>query len=157
MNAISRKLTWQQKQDICFQMIANKNYNMTVCDKETDYAGVDCIVDCILDIKKVDVKGETTLQDFPDTILISLGWSYDQKTWHLPKYLERNDVNVWVCDVVGQKDIFCLTPEMLDKYRTGEYDFIKDKSRDHFGRYHKMAVINKEDCNYLYPLRKVVR
>lgn len=146
-------MNWREKQNICFEMIKAKNWPLVICSKEEDYKGVDCIVN---GNTLVDVKGEATLQKFPDTILISVGWSKDKINWHLPKYLERNDIEVWVCDIVGKNDIFCISANMLDKYRNGEYDFIKDKSMDYFGRYHKMVIIPKSECRKVLTRRVII-
>lgn len=122
---------------------AKKPLTLVVATKQEDYEGTDCYINR----RKVDLKGEATLQKYPKTLLISVGISKDGKHWRLPKYLEHFDIDVVICDVTGGEDIFVLTPDILYKYYYGGYERkIKPPSQDYFHNYHQLVVIPKSEC-----------
>lgn len=139
-------------EQIALQMLKDKGYNVVVADKDADYAGTDCYVIYKGRRYNVDCKGETTLQEYKDTVLVSLGfWSNYQEGMQKPKYLTRNDIWVVICDTVGKEDIFILAPDMLkeieNKDKEGKVKILnKMPEHDYFHRSHRLAVINKSDC-----------
>lgn len=139
-------------EQIALQMLKNKGYNVVVADKEADYEGTDCYVIYKGRRYNVDLKGESTLQDYPDTVLISLGFrSKYQEGMQKPKYLTNNNIWVVICDTVGKQDIFILSPDMLkeieNKDKEGRVE-IREKGPEHdyFRRSHRLAVVKKADC-----------
>lgn len=137
-------MTDNQNEAKALQMIkAKKPLTLVVASKQEDYEGVDLYINR----RKVDLKGESTLQKYPNTLLISVGISKDGRNWRLPKYLEKFDTDVVVCDVAGGNDIFVLTPDILFKYYYGGYERkIKYPNQDYFGNYHKLVVVPKSEC-----------
>lgn len=139
-------------EQIALQMLKDKGYNVVVANKDADFAGTDCYVIYKGRRYNVDLKGESTLQDYPDTVLVSLGfWSNYQEGMQKPKYLTHNDIWVVICDTVGKEDIFILSPDMLkeieNKDKEGRVKILnKMPEHDYFNRSHKLAVIKKADC-----------
>lgn len=137
-------MTDNENEAKALEMIKAKNpLTLVVASKQEDYEGVDLYINR----RKVDLKGESTLQKYPNTLLISVGISKDGKNWRLPKYLEKFDTDVVVCDVAGGNDIFVLTPDILFKYYYGGFERkIKYPNQDYFGNYHKLVVVPKIEC-----------
>lgn len=139
-------------EQIALQMLKNKGYNVVVANKEADYAGTDCYVIYKGRRYNVDLKGESTLQKYPNTVLVSLGfWSKYQDGMQKPKYLTHNDIWVVICDTVGKEDIFILPPDMLKDIENKDKEGgvkIRNKipEHDYFHRSHRLAVIKKADC-----------
>lgn len=137
-------MTDNENEAKALEMIKAKNpLTLVVASKQEDFEGVDLYINR----RKVDLKGESTLQKYPNTLLISVGISKDGKNWRLPKYLEKFDTDVVVCDVAGGNDIFVLTPDILFKYYYGGFERkIKYPNQDYFGNYHKLVVVPKIEC-----------
>lgn len=139
-------------EQIALQMLKDKGYNVVVADKEADYEGTDCYVIYKGRRYNVDLKGESTLQEYKNTVLISLGFrSKYQDGIQKPKYLTRNDIWVVICDTAGKEDIFILSPDMLkeieNKDKEGRVKILdKIPEHDYFNRPHRLAVVKKADC-----------
>lgn len=143
-------MTGNKAEAKAIEIIKSLGYNVTVCDQQTDYNGVDCVIDG----KNVDVKGEVTLQKYPDTFLLSLKKRKPGQEWKKPKYLERNDVQVWVVDVTGGSDVFVFTPEKLAQLEMLAYGGslktkYKKAENDYFGNEHLLAVVPKSRAEKL--------
>lgn len=143
-------MTGNKAEAKAIEIIQNLGYKVEICDQQSDYDGVDCIIDG----KKVDVKGETTLQKYPDTFLLSLKKRKPGKEWKKPKYLERNDVEVWVVDVTGGTDVWIFTPQKLAQLEMLAYGGslktkYKKAENDFFGNEHLVAIVPKERADKL--------
>lgn len=146
-------MTSIKDEQIALEMLKNKGYKIEVADKNTDFAGTDCFVIYKGRRYNVDLKGESTLQEYPDTVLVSLGfWSnYQEVGMQKPKYLTHNNIWVVICDTIGKEDIFILTPDMLKAIENNDKEgkvkiLNKNPENDYFNRPHKLAVIKKSDC-----------
>lgn len=114
---------------------------------QTDFDGVDCYVyDKEGCMKHVDYKVQTTNSDY-NTVLISLMHRKpNTNEWHLPKYLERNDVYVW-CICVDTGIIFEISPKMLSEIgKWTAFTLHKKAGTDYLGREHLLAAIKQSDC-----------
>lgn len=135
------------------EVLKNNSVKYELCSQEEDWEGTDLRV--LVGNSRyinVDIKGETTLQEYPETILISIGLrNKGSSEWRKPKYLERDDVWLCICDVVNMQDMFILSPKdvhnIIDKVNEGRIRTIfKDGKHDYFRRDHLLAVIKKSDC-----------
>ena len=139
-------------EQIALQMLKDKGYNVVVAGKNADYGGTDCYIIYKGRRYNVDLKGESSLQEYPNTVLVSLGfWSNYQEGMQKPKYLTHNDIWVVICDTVGKEDIFILSPDMLkeieNKDKEGRVKILnKMPEHDYFHRPHILAVVKKSDC-----------
>lgn len=139
-------------EQIALQMLKDKGYNVVVADKEADFAGTDCYVIYKGRRYNIDLKGLSTLQEYKNTVLVSLGfWSNYQECMQKPKYLTHNNIWVVICDTVGKQDIFILSPDMLkeieNKDKEGRVKILnKMPEHDYFHRSHRLAVVKKADC-----------
>lgn len=114
---------------------------------ETDFDGVDC---CVTDKyggrKHVDYKAQTTNSDYPTVLLSLMHRKPGTNEWHLPKYLERNDVYVW-CICVDSGVIFEISPKMLSEIgKWIAFTLHKKSGTDYLGREHLLAAIKQCDC-----------
>ena len=114
---------------------------------ETDFDGVDCYVsDKDGRRKHVDFKAQTTNSDYNTVLLSLMHRKPNTNEWHLPKYLERNDVYVW-CICVDTGVIFEISPKMLSEIgRWTAFTLHKKGGTDYFGREHLLAAIKQVDC-----------
>lgn len=135
------------------EVLKNNSVKYELCSQEEDWEGTDLRV--LVGNSRyinVDIKGETSLQEYPETILISIGFrNKGSSEWRKPKYLERDDVWLCICDVVNMQDMFILSPKdvhnIIDKVNEGRIRTIfKDGKHDYFRRDHLLAVIKKSDC-----------
>ena len=122
---------------------------------EEDFGGVDIIVsDDSGRSKKVDIKVDSTLSTifYPTegyTGLISLMHHKGDGVWKLPKYLERNDVYVWLIDDVNEL-IWEISPTMLKDIGSYIIDTkMKNGETDYFGRTHLLGVIPLRQCRMI--------
>ena len=122
---------------------------------EEDFCGVDIIVsDDDGRSKKVDIKVDSTLSTifYPTegyTGLISLMHHKGDGVWKLPKYLERNDVYVWLIDDVNEL-IWEISPTMLKDIGSYIIDTkMKNGETDYFGRTHLLGVIPLRQCRMI--------
>lgn len=140
-------------EDKGLEVLDNNGIRYEICSQEEDWKGTDLKV-FLLGKRyiNVDIKSETTLQEYPDTILISIGLRNKGSTeWRKPKYLSRNDIWLCICDVTNMKDMFILSPKdiqnIMERVNEGRIRTIfKDGKHDYFGRCHMLAVIKKSDC-----------
>lgn len=145
-------MTCIKDEQIALEMLKAKGYEVIVADKTDDFAGTDCYVVYKGRRYNIDLKGESTLQEYPDTVLISLGfWSNYKDGMQKPKYLERDDIWVVICDTIGKEDIFILPPTLLKEIEAKEIEgrvriLSKCPEHDYFKRPHKLAVWKKSDC-----------
>lgn len=145
-------MTGIESEEKALVVLENNNVSYEVCTQAEDWKGSDIHVMFGNRYINVDLKGETTLQDYKDTILISVGLrNKGSAEWKKPKYLERNDIWLCICDVTNMSDMFILDPKMIqnivDKMNEGRIRVIfKDGKHDYFGRDHMLAVIKKSDC-----------
>ena len=122
---------------------------------EEDFGGVDLIVSDDDGRKKlVDMKVDSTLSTifYPTegyTGLISLMNHKGDGVWNLPKYLERNDVYVWLIDDV-KEIIWEISPIMLRNIGSYIIDTkMKNGETDYFGRTHLLGVIPLIQCRMI--------
>ena len=146
-------MTGIKSEELALEVLKNNGVQYEVCDQEEDWKGTDIHVMVGKNrYINVDLKGETTLQVYPKTILISIALSNKgSNEWKKPKYLERNDVWLCICDVENKQDMYILNPEMIKKleYRYEEgmiRSLFKDGKHDYFGRDHILLVVNKSEC-----------
>lgn len=139
-------------EDKGLEVLDNNGIRYEICSQEEDWKGTDLKVFLGKRYINVDLKGETTLQEYPDTILISIGLRNKGSTeWKKPKYLERDDIWLCICDVTNMKDMFILSPKdvqnIMERVNEGRIRTIfKDGKHDFFARDHMLAVIKKSDC-----------
>ena len=114
---------------------------------ETDFDGVDCYVtDKDGRMKHIDYKAQTTNSDYNTVLLSLMHRKPGTNEWHLPKYLERNDVYVW-CICVDTGVIFEISPKMLSEIgKWIAFTLHKKSGTDYFGREHLLAAIKQCDC-----------
>lgn len=145
-------MTGIETEDKGLGVLDNNGIRYEICSQEEDWKGADLRVFLGKRYINVDIKSETTLQEYPDTILISVGLRNKGTTeWKKPKYLERNDIWLCICDCTNMTDVFILSPKdvqnIVDKMNEGRIRVIfKDGKHDYFGRDHLLAVIKKSDC-----------
>lgn len=151
-------------QDRGVEIIRKKGFLVeALVGTQADYDGVDLIVyDDNGNSKKVDMKVDSTLSTifYPTdgyTGLISIMHHNGDGVWKLPKYLERNDVYVWLIDDVNEL-IWEISPKMLSNIGSYIIDTkLKNGETDYFGRTHLLGVIPLNQCrmisnkNELYP------
>ena len=127
-----------------------REHGFTVQDfsgTEMDFEGVDCYVsDKDGRRKHVDFKAQTTNADYSTVLLSLMHRKPGTNEWHLPKYLERDDVYVW-CICVDNGVIFEISPKMLSEIgRWTAFTLHKKSGTDYFGREHLLAAIKQCDC-----------
>lgn len=146
-------MTGIKSEELALEVLKNNNVQYEVCSQEDDWKGTDIHV--MIGKNRyinVDLKGETTLQVYPKTILISIALSNKgNNEWRKPKYLERDDIWLCICDVVNMNDMYILSPEMIKnleyRYEEGRIrSLFKDGKHDYFGRDHILLVVNKSEC-----------
>ena len=122
---------------------------------DIDYDGVDIIVsDSSGRTKKVDIKVDSTLSTifYPTegyTGLISIMHHKGDGVWALPKYLQRNDVYVWLIDDV-KEIIWEISPTMLNNIGSYIIDTkMKNGETDILGRTHFLGVIPLRQCRMI--------
>lgn len=138
------------------EIIQNKGFHVQeLVGTQDDYDGVDLIVsDDNGKSKKVDMKVDSTLSTifYPTdgyTGLISLMHHKGNGVWRLPKYLERNDVYVWLIDDIN-KLIWEISPKMLSSIGNYIIDTkMKNGETDYFGRTHLLGVIPLSQCRLI--------
>ena len=146
----------QNIQNRGIEIIKDKGFHVQdFTGKEEDFGGVDIIVsDDNGRSKKVDMKVDSTLSTifYPTegyTGLISLMKHKGDGVWKLPKYLERNDVYVWLIDDVNEL-IWEISPTMLKEI--GRYIIdtkLKNGETDYFGCTHLLGVIPLSQCRMI--------
>lgn len=150
---MNTRMTGIETEDLGLEVLDNNRIRYEVCSQEEDWKGTDLRV--LMGNSRyinVDMKSESTLQEYPDTLLISIGLRNKGSTeWKLPKYLERKDIWLCVCDCVTMQDMFILSPKdiqnIMDRVNEGRIRVIfKDGKHDYFRRDHMLAVIKKSDC-----------
>ena len=135
------------------EVLENNNIKYQIATQEEDWKGTDLKV-FITDKRyiNVDIKSEMTLQEYPETILLSIGLrNRGSSEWKLPKYLEKNDIWLCVCDCTNMTDMFILSPKdiqnIMQRVNEGRIRTIfKNGRHDYFGRDHMLAIIKKSDC-----------
>lgn len=146
-------MTGIKSEELALEVLKNNGVQYEVCSQEEDWKGTDIHV--LVGKNRyinVDLKGETTLQVYPKTILISVAISNKgSNEWRKPKYLEKDDIWLCICDVENKQDMYILSPEMIKKleYRYEEgmiRSLFKDGKHDYFGRDHILLVVNKSEC-----------
>ena len=154
----------QSIQNRGIEIIKDKGFHVQdFTGTEEDFGGVDIIVsDDSGRSKKVDIKVDSTLSTifYPKegyTGLISLMHHKGDGVWKLPKYLERNDVYVWLIDDLNEL-IWEISPTMLKDIGSYIIDTkMKNGETDYFGRTHLLGVIPLNQCrlitckNELFP------
>lgn len=146
----------QNIQNRGIEIIKDKGFTVTeLVGTQEDYDGVDLIVsDENGKSKKVDMKVDTTLSTifYPEdgyTGLISLMHHKGDGVWKLPKYLERNDVYVWLIDDLNEL-IWEISPTMLKNIGSYIIDTkMKNGETDYFGRTHLLGVIPLRQCRMI--------
>ena len=143
----------QSIQDRGINIIKDKGFHVDdFTGTEEDFGGVDLVVsDDSGRKKKVDIKVDSTLSTifYPTegyTGLISLMHHKGNGIWKLPKYLERNDVYVWLIDDVNEL-IWEISPTMLKDI--GSYIIDTNGETDYFGRTHLLGVIPLRQCRMI--------
>ena len=105
-------MTEIESEEKALVVLENNSVSYEVCSQAEDWKGTDIHVMFGNRYINVDCKGETTLQEYPDTILISVGLRNKGSTeWKKPQYLYRNDIWLCICDVTNMKDMFILSPK----------------------------------------------
>lgn len=146
----------QSIQDRGINIIKDKGFHVDdFTGTEEDFGGVDLVVsDDSGRKKKVDIKVDSTLSTifYPTegyTGLISLMHHKGNGIWKLPKYLERNDVYVWLIDDVNEL-IWEISPTMLKDIGSYIIDTkMKNGETDYFGRTHLLGVIPLRQCRMI--------
>lgn len=146
----------QSIQNRGIEIIKDKGFHVEdFTGTEEDFGGVDIVVsDDSGRKKKVDIKVDSTLSTifYPTegyTGLISLMHHKGDGIWKLPKYLERNDVYVWLIDDVNEL-IWEISPTMLKDIGGYIIDTkMKNGETDYFGRTHLLGVIPLRQCRMI--------
>lgn len=146
----------QSIQNRGIEIIKDKGFHVQdFTGTEEDFDGVDIIVsDDSGRSKKIDIKVDSTLSEifYPTegyTGLISLMHHKGDGIWKLPKYLERNDVYVWLIDDVNEF-IWEISPTILKDIGSYIIDTkMKNGETDYFGRTHLLGVIPLRQCRMI--------
>lgn len=146
----------QSIQNRGIEIIKNKGFQVQdFVGTDIDYEGVDIIVsDSSGRKKKVDIKVDSTLSTifYPTegyTGLISLMHRKGDGGWELPKYLQRNDVYVWLIDDT-KEIIWEISPTMLNDIGSYIIDTkMKNSETDLLGRTHFLGVIPLRQCRMI--------
>lgn len=152
-------MTGIKPEELALEVLNNNGIQYEVCSQEEDWEGTDIRV--LVGKNRyinVDLKGEATLQEYPKTVLMSIALrNKGSSEWKKPKYLERDDIWLCICDVTNMKDMFILSPKdiqnIMNKVDDGRIlKKFKDEKHDFFRRDHILAVIKKTDCSRNFDL-----